>query len=74
MRYTLRTDMIYDENDKMLTVYGISAVDVEHNILKSVPDIFTDKLKAEQFIDLCNRKKLSIVHLEDVIKDVIAAT
>ncbi len=67
--YTLRTDILIDEENHKHTVYGINALDFE-NVLKSIADIFFDKQKAENFIELCNEEKLELVHLQDVIEDI----
>lgn len=49
-------------------MYGIDAIS-EGKIIMSVTDIFGDIDKAEQLISLCNRNKLSIIHLNDIIND-----
>ena len=69
--YTLRTDIVTDEDNNKHTVYGIDALDRFENVLESVADIFFDKLKAEEFIKLCNEEKLELIHLQDVIEDVL---
>lgn len=69
--YTLRTDIVTDEDNHKHIVYGVNALDSFKNVLKSVADIFFDKQKAEEFIELCNEEKLELVHLENVIEDVL---
>ena len=69
--YTLRTDIVTDEDNNKHTVYGVDAVDRFKNTLKSVADIFFDKEKAEEFIELCNREKLELIHLQDVLENII---
>lgn len=71
MKYILRTDTIYDENKKAYTVYGIMAVSSNGEVIKSVPDVFFDKDKAEDFVDRCNKDRLPLVHLDDVIEDAL---
>lgn len=71
VKYTLRTDILTDEDNNKHTVYGVDALDRFENVLESVADIFFDKLKAEEFIKLCNEEKLELMHLQDVIEDVL---
>lgn len=71
VKYTLRTDIVTDEENNKHTVYGVDALDRFENVLESVADIFFDKLKAEEFIKLCNEEKLELIHLQDVIEDVL---
>ena len=69
--YTLRTDIVTDEDNNKHTVYGVEALDNFENTLESFADIFFDKQKAEEFIQLCNEEKLELVHLQNVIEDII---
>lgn len=71
VKYTLRTDIVTDEDNNKHTVYGVDALDRFENVLESVADIFFDKLKAEEFIKLCNEEKLELIHLQAVIEDVL---
>lgn len=71
MKYALKTDKIHSEENKLFIVYGIIAADSEKQVISFIADIFCDKIKAERFIDLCNRGQLSILHLNDVINDVL---
>lgn len=67
----MRTDIALDEDGESHTVFGIDALDCFGQVIKSVPDIFFDRGKAESFIDLCNSQKLEFVHLMDVIYDIL---
>lgn len=69
--YKLRTDIVLDEDNCEYTVYGITALDSYENVLMTVEDIFFDKQKAEEFVELCNQEKLELIHLQNVIEDVI---
>ena len=71
VKYTLRTDIVTDEDNNKHTVYGVDALDRFENVLESVADIFFDKQKAEEFIKLCNEEKLELIHLQDVIEDIL---
>ena len=69
--YCLRTDKVFDEDGVLHTVYGIEAFTKSKHKVASVADVFFNKQKAEDFIRLCNELKLSLVHLPDVIEDVL---
>ena len=69
--YELRTDIVFDEDNCEYTVYGITALDCFKNVLITVDDIFFDKQKAEEFVGLCNKEKLELIHLKDVIEDIL---
>lgn len=64
--YKLREDTIYDELGKPHTVYGIT---LDGSL--SIPDIFTSRPAAEEFIKLCNRLELSPLHIYEVIDDLL---
>ena len=54
--------------------YGIAAftdanTDGTATIIYSIHDITSNKKRLSQLVDDCNRLKLSIVHLSDVVKD-----
>ena len=40
--------------------------------LMNVPDLFLDEHKALEFADLCNEQQLELVHLSDVIEDILS--
>ena len=69
--YTLRVDTVTDEENCEYLVYGITAIDTFGNVLKTFKDIFFDKQKAENFIELCNQEKLELIHLQDVVEDIL---
>jgi len=69
--YTLKTDIVKDEDNCEFLVYGITAIDSNGNVLDAYEDIFFDKQKAEEFIELCNEEKLELIHLPDVIDDIL---
>ena len=71
VKYILRTDVVTDEENHRYTVYGITALDSFGNMLKTFEDIFFDKNKAEEFVKLCNEEKLELIHLQDVVEDVL---
>lgn len=71
MKYILRTDVVTDEENQKYTVYGITALDNFGNVLNTFEDIFFSKQKAEEFVELCNDEKLELIHLQDVVEDVL---
>ena len=71
MKYILRTDVVTDEENLKYTVYGITALDSFGNVLNTFEDIFFNKQKAEEFVELCNDEKLELIHLQDVVEDAL---
>ncbi len=71
IRYILRTDTVTDEDNRQHTVYGITALNENSETVDTYPDIFFDKQKAEEFVNLCNFEKLELIHLADVIEDIL---
>ncbi len=69
--YRMKTDTVYDEEGFLHTVYGIEALNAENLIVASVADVFFDKVKATEFIALCNDLRLSLIHLPEVIEDIL---
>jgi len=69
--YRVRSDVIIDDDGKKHTVYGIDAMTCQNIIITAVSDIFFDEEDAQAFVELCNNKKLSLIHLPDVIEDIL---
>lgn len=69
--YCLRTDEIFDEDGKVYTVYGIDVVNESGITEKSVKDVFFDFSEAVKFVNNCNTLQLDIVHLMDVVEDIL---
>ena len=64
----------YAFSNEVRTSYGIvvyynSDKDGGKRIVASVRDVSSDKAALTQLVNDCNRLKLSIVHLDDVIED-----
>ena len=70
VRYILRIDAVTDEDNQWHIVYGITALDCKGMERASFADIFFDKWKAQEFVNLCNFEKLELIHLADVIDDI----
>ncbi len=71
------TEEVYSLGTDFRTAYGIVAyADAEEDgtatILRSVRDITSDKEKLKALVDICNRLKLSTIHLLDVVEDFLA--
>ena len=58
-------------NEIPLITYGIAAYDPVSplTVVARISDITSDKKRLEILVDLCNREKLSLVHLNDVVED-----
>lgn len=62
------------ENDLLghYTSFGINAVDsLTNQSLAYISDVFLDKESAENHIFLFNEEQLDIVHLENVLDDIL---
>lgn len=68
--YKLRVDQILDKKGDIHTVYGIEAWK-KQQCIQSIGDIFFDFQRAEEFVARCNQSELSIIHLMDVISDIL---
>ena len=67
--YQIREDKASIEDNEEIIVYGIDAIDENNHIIMSIPNIFVKKAKAINLANICNRGKLSYIHLMDVIED-----
>lgn len=61
----------YRINKKKLPMYGIEAV-CDGKIVAKADNLFKNRRKALRLAKLCNRIKLSSVHLANVAEDIIA--
>lgn len=62
------------ENEEIgsYTSYGITAVENETNTtVLRIPDVFTDRHTAEKYAVMFNKESLDIIHLRNVIDDII---
>ncbi len=69
--YKLNETIIKDEDGMTYTLYGIDALDTNGNIVKSVKNIFFQRSRATNLINLCNEGELALTHLADVIEDAL---
>lgn len=74
MRYvyhmTVETEM--DITGKKYKAYGIKVTDGNGGVITIVPDVFTDMQKADEFIRIFNSAELSVIHLFEVLDDILA--
>lgn len=70
--YQTTTDVSLDEDNESVSVYGIEAVDRKGHVLRCIPNIFTNRDLAEKFVSLCNAEALELIHLDDVIEDMLS--
>ena len=68
--YRVRADIVHDEEEQAHTVYGIDLL-VDGKVTRSVPDVFFEAKKADEFVHLCNTLELSPLHLDDVVEDAL---
>ena len=71
MIYSLAEGIFTDEEGGNHKTYGISARDFNGKVSASYPDIFFEKHKADNLVNLCNGSKLELCHLSDVIEDAL---
>lgn len=68
------TEEKYSIGSKTRISYGIAAYsntesDGTSTVVASVHDITDEKERLEELVDRCNRLKLSVIHLLDVVED-----
>ena len=69
--YQIRQDEVVDEENKIHTIYGVNVL-VDNSLVDYIPDVFFNKLQAQEFVELCNHLKLCHVHLKDVVEDILS--
>lgn len=74
--YTLIEEEFISYNSTYIS-YGINVCEKAENdskptLVASVHDITTDKLKLSKLISSCNKLKLSVIHLNDIIEDFLS--
>lgn len=52
--YKIFSESIIDEKNKPILIYRILSENVNGKTLEIHPDIFLDKVSAEEFVNLCN--------------------
>lgn len=69
--YQLNETTVKDNDGIIHTLYGIDAVNNKDEVVKSFTKIFYARSKAIDLVTLCNECELSIIHLENVVDDVL---
>lgn len=67
--FVLIDGVVLDSEGEMRTVYGVKALDHQGKELLHLEALCTDKQLLSDFIDLCNRERVSAVHAHDVLED-----
>ena len=70
LTYKLRKDNLFHQDIGNYTSYGIDVVDEMSGLsIYFILDISTEKKPLENLISLCNKLRLDIIHLNDVVED-----
>ncbi len=69
--YRLKKNILHNMEGQEYIAYGIEAVDPSGTVLGSFSDVFFDRKAAEDFVALCNRCELSLLHFADAVEDAI---
>ena len=73
--YQIITDEVIGELGESVTVYGVAMLLRESgDVVFTLHDIFTDRLAAVDFVELCNELELSPDHLYDAAYDYMVKT
>ena len=59
--YVLREDV----------AYGIDVLDEKGEVIQTMKAVHTDKKTIEELVKLCNSEELNLIHLNDVVEDLI---
>ena len=66
--YITHKEIKTSEEGNKYVCYGINVYE-NNKLIKSLSDVFLDKITAENFTEACNRCQLHPIHLNDVIED-----
>ncbi len=69
-KYRMREDEIKDEDGVLHTVYGVDVLS-RGELVRSVPDVFFEKERAEYYIGLFNTLGLRPIQLDDVLEEIL---
>ena len=70
MKYYYIEKQLIDEDGDTYITYAVS-VKLEGKIIEYVPDVFLKEKDAKYYVNLFNELKLSLVHLYDVLEDIL---
>lgn len=69
--YELTETHIDDLQDISYTTYGIQALDSDQKVVVAYADVLTNRVLVEELVHKCNLLELDVLHLQDVIWDLI---
>lgn len=69
--YKVFEETVTDFENKTHIVFGIAAFNQKGEKIADIHDIFTDKYKAESFVQKLNRLEVSVIHIYEIIDDVL---
>ena len=70
MKYKLIKEHLFHPELGSYTTYGIAVYDGKH-LVRKISDVSTDKHRVRKLCRLCNRLRLDLEQLTDVIEDFI---
>jgi hypothetical protein len=70
-RYELTNIAIDGDANLRYTTYGVKALDHDGNVVAAYDDVSTDRQGMEELVGKCNECDLHVLHLEDVLLDLI---
>lgn len=72
--YQVVKESVQNGETGLYTTFGVCAYCVERahkEKIAYIPDVFLNTEAAEHFVDVCNKLQLDVVHLPEVIEDVL---
>lgn len=72
--FTVREDTVLFEEDNTYIAYGIDIWEERENTrycVKTISDVFLCREKAEKFVKFCNENDISLIHIDDIIEDMV---
>ena len=70
VEYRMREDKVADEDGVLHTVYGFEAW-CNGEAIRVIPDVCCTRERAEYYLRLFNELGLSLLHLDDVIEEIV---
>ena len=67
MRYYYKKEYFSKDGQSYIS-YSI-LIREKFKVVKYVPDVFSNKADAKKFVALCNKYRLSPIHVDDLIED-----
>ena len=71
VKYKIREDLLSSEEYGCYKSYGIDVLS-NKAVIKSIKDISLKKKPLKKLMQMCNRLKLSEIHINDVIEDFLS--